>query len=472
MTKALEIVERCKSILYSKTLERSDCLEICSAVNFYFKSGRPRIFREVEDKIRNRFREILESLTVEEGIAYADNFFLLSYNIADNARMCQTDIHDDICKTYLDWLKKQKVNIEFLEGQLDSKHVLFLCRHATTAGGYAPGMSVYTFSKALTMAGYQVSILAMGNIDAQFSAYVKANPKAELFQVNENRLANRLQSTLSLIQKVQPAVILTEIEFGVPAFLSIQNLPVPIIYLSPGFYNLPWYDRIGLTDTLSKNPISTYEDKFFEIPTYVDMDILSPSVDINVINDARQQLGFSRMDLVVGAFARMEKFSPEFLEMLCKMMLENGRIKILLAGPNDKDRVVQHLKPFIEDKRCVVLGTSNVHVLGHLLNFGIDTFPNHSGFTLNELMAKGVPVLTKWTETIDANWEMRIPELIFETVDALVEFILKSSHEPTTYAKWCKSSRDFIKSKERHKEFAEIMVREITELTVNKNAAK
>ena len=48
------------------------------------------------------------------------------------------------------------------------------------------------------------------------------------------------------------------------------------------------------------------------------MDILSPSVDINVIDDARQRLGFSRMDLVVGAFARMEKFSPQFLDMLYK----------------------------------------------------------------------------------------------------------------------------------------------------------
>ncbi len=472
MINAMEIVERCKSILGNKTLKRSDCLEICSAVNFYFKNGRPRIFREVETKIRNRFIEILESLTVEEGIAYADNFFLLSYNIADDARLCQTEIHDDICKSYMNWLKKQNINIEFLEGQLNSKQVMFLCRHATTAGGYAPGMSVYTFSKALTMAGYNVSILAMGNVDAPFAAFVKANPNVELFRVNENLLASRLQSTLSLIQEVKPSVILTEIEFGVPAFLSIQKLPIPIIYLSPGFYNLPWYDRIGLTDTLSKNPISTYKDKFFEIPTYVDVNILSPSVDINVIEEARQKLGFSRMDLVVGAFARMEKFSPEFLDMLCKMMSGNERIKALLAGPNDKDRVACHLKPFIEEGRCVVLGASNVHVFGHLLNFGIDTFPNHSGFTLNELMAKGVPVLTKWTETIDANWEMRIPDLVFETEDALSEFIVKSSNEPATYAKWCKRSKDFIKAKERHKEFAEIMVREINELTGKAIAAE
>ena len=113
MTEALEIVERCKSILNSKTLERSDCLEICSAVNFYFKSGRPRIFREVEGKIRNSFKEVLERLTVEEGIAYVDNFFLLSYNIADDARMCQTEIHDDICKPYMDWLKNRTSTSSF-----------------------------------------------------------------------------------------------------------------------------------------------------------------------------------------------------------------------------------------------------------------------------------------------------------------------------------------------------------------------
>ena len=87
-------------------------------------------------------------------------------------------------------------------------------------------------------------------------------------------------------------------------------------------------------------------------------------------------------------------------------------------------------------------------------------------------MAKGVPVLTKWTETIDANWEMRIPDLIFETKDAISEFILKSSNEPKTYAKWSKWSKDFIKAKERHKEFANIMVKEITELTINSNAVE
>jgi hypothetical protein len=465
MTKTSEIVERCNLLLAKKRLDRTDCVEICSAVKFYFANGRPRLFRTVEAKIRSRFEELLQNMTIEEGIAYTDNFFLLSYNFADDTRLCQTEIHDDICLSYENWLKKQQVNIEFPTTHLEKNHVLFICRHATTAGGYAPGMSVYTFSKALTQIGYKVSILVLGAIDERFRTFVQSCQDVETYQLQQNQLAKIFQGTLSIVKKVKPCVILTEIEFGVPAFLSIKELPVPIIYLSPGYYNLPWYDRIALTDTLSKNPISTYRNKFFEIPTYVDMDILSPPVDINLIENMRQKLGFSKMDLVVGAFARMEKFSPQFLDMLCKMAVQHDRLKILLAGPNDKDRVVRHLRSLIDEGRCVVLGSSNVHILGHLLTFGIDTFPNHSGFTLNELMAKGVPVLTKWSESIDANWEMRIPDLIFQTEDDLIDFVVDSNNQPSSYAKWCQRSKEFISSKERHKEFAQIMVKEITGLT-------
>ena len=163
------------------------------------------------------------------------------------------------------------------------------------------------------MAGYKVAIGVLGSIDKKFSEYAKANKNLEIFQINGKQIADRLQSAISAIQKVRPCVVLTEIEFGIPAFLSIQNLPIPIIYLSPGYYNLPWYDRIGLTDTLSKNPVLTHKEKFFEIPTYVDMELLAPSIDINQVESVRQTLGFTKLDFVIGAFARMESFLLSFL---------------------------------------------------------------------------------------------------------------------------------------------------------------
>ena len=57
MTKTSEIVERCNLLLAKKILDRADCLEICSAVKFYFANGRPRLFRAAEAKIRSRFGE-------------------------------------------------------------------------------------------------------------------------------------------------------------------------------------------------------------------------------------------------------------------------------------------------------------------------------------------------------------------------------------------------------------------------------
>ena len=295
MTKTSGILERSELILESKSIDRAKSLEICSAVNFYFANGRPREFRKIEAKIRSRFAEIIQNLTIEEGLVYTDNFFLFSYNLADDARNCQNEIHNDICLPYLNWLTSQNLNIEFSRGQLEKKHIFFICRHATTAGGYAPGMSVYTFSKALTMAGYKVAIGVLG-IDKKFSEYAKANKNLEIFQINGNKQADRLQSAISAIQKVRPCVVLTEIEFGIPAFLSIQNLPIPIIYLSPGYYNLPWYDRIGLTDTLSKKSGFDSQENFSKSP-HVDMELLAPSIDINQVESVRQTLGFTKLTL-------------------------------------------------------------------------------------------------------------------------------------------------------------------------------
>ena len=67
MTKTSGILERSELILESKSIDRAKSLEICSAVNFYFANGRPREFRSIEAKIRSRFAEIIQNLTIEEG---------------------------------------------------------------------------------------------------------------------------------------------------------------------------------------------------------------------------------------------------------------------------------------------------------------------------------------------------------------------------------------------------------------------
>ena len=445
------------SIIEKTNLNRQDALDICLAVNQYFVDGRPRSFKNAERKIINRIPEIFDHLSAEEGINFIDNFFLLSYNLADDAKKCQIEIHNKICLPYKNWIYNKQINFDVPIKQLKNNELIFITRHAVTSGGYAPGMSTFTFAKAFIEAGYRISIICLGNIDQRFAEFVRATDNVSIHQINENNLKKRFQSVLQKIFELSPSFILTEIEFGIPAVLSIKNFPIPIIYLSPGFYNLPWYNAIGLTDTLFENPVGDKTQNYFEIPTYVDMQILSPPVDIRAVNKIKANLDISKHDFVIGNFARMEKFSTSFLDLITSILQRNSYLKVVLAGPNDKSRVTKKLEDFIREKRVHILGPSDVHVLGHVLDAGIDTFPNHSGFSLNELMAKGIPVFVKWTPTIDSNWKMRLPELIFENETLLLEHLDLMQKNPEIKSAAGKKSMKLMEMKQQNSTFVEIM---------------
>ena len=457
MSQTTNIINKISNILSKSELTRLDTLDILKAIEFYFRTGRPREFKNVEPILVRRYREILAHLTIEEGVSNTDNFFLFSYSLTDDYKKCQVQIYDKICMPYLEWLKNKTVNIDFKPEQNKEKKVLFLTRHAVTAGGYAPGMSTFTFAKAFANQNYQVSIVTIGSFDNEFTSFVNKRKNVELYQISEIGFKAQLTAFLKIVAQCKPSFILTEIEFGIPAFLSISNFELPIIYLAPGYYNLPWFDRIGLTDTLSKEPVGEERNNYFEIPTYVDFELLSPLVDIRDVRSKKQELQIHHTDFVIGNFSRMEKFSDEFLNMLHKILDSDECFKVILAGPNDRDRVTEKLKKFISIGRAFVLGPSDVHQLGHLLNAGLDTFPNHSGFCLNELMAKGIPVVSKWSSAMDSNWEMKIPELVLKSEEEVIETLLKLKNDGDYYNSISRQSSELMKKKEKNSEFISII---------------
>ena len=124
-------------------------------------------------------------------------------------------------------------------------------------------------------------------------------------------------------------------------------------------------------------------------------------------------------------FARMEKFSDEFANVLLAVLERTKNTKILIAGPNDSSLVVRSFSKYFKDQRALVLGESDTQILGNCVDIGLDTFPTHSGFSMLELMAKGVPVVSKNDEGIDGYWRHRLPGLLCsndeEVIDRLCE---------------------------------------------------
>ena len=281
------------------------------------------------------------------------------------------------------------------------------------------------------------------------------NKNFKVFMIDQSlSFEFKCKMTVNILKHNKPKLILTEIEFELPSILSILKVPIPMIFLSPGYYNLPWYNKIGLTDNLSKDPVGPRDD-YFEIPTYVAPEILDPFVDSQDIIKAKESLGITNEDFVIGAFARMEKFKKPFLQFVDKLLKHNTNIKFIIAGPNDRDVVFKELKNFIKSRRVILLGRSNVHLLGHCINIGIDTFPTHSGFSVMEIMAKGIPVVSKLDEQMISFGieNQRVKSLTLDNEDDLMKLINILHKDKDFFQKSSQECYDFVRSKDNDIKF-------------------
>ena len=173
-------------------------------------------------------------------------------------------------------------------------------------------------------------------------------------------------------------------------------------------------------------------------------EILDPTVSKEQVKQVKKSLGIRDGDFVIGSLARMEKFQEPFLKVLHRVLEESDSVKVLLAGPNDRSRVETSLDKFIKSGRALILPSSDAHVLGHCLNLGVDTFPTHSGFSVLELMAKGIPVVAKQDREMDANWRQRLPASLRKDNNSLIELILELATNPKIYCNFCEETKKFM----------------------------
>ena len=111
-----------------------------------------------------------------------------------------------------------------------------------------------------------------------------------------------------------------------------------------------------------------------------------------------------------------------------------------------------------------MLPVSNVHVLGHCVNLGIDTFPTHSGFSVLELMAKGVPVVAKKGANNHINLRQRVPELVCEDDFSLVRLICNLAKNPSEIDRFRKLSKELVASNYNDVRFISALDQSIAEL--------
>ena len=127
------------------------------------------------------------------------------------------------------------------------------------------------------------------------------------------------------------------------------------------------------------------------------------------------------------------------------------------GGTNDKTRIMQSIRPYCDDNRALVFGEADVHLLGRCVDIAVDTFPLHSGFSMLELMAKDVPVVSMNDEGIEGNWRQRLPELLCSTDDEMVELLCRLINDACFRDSCIQKTKSLMASQQHDAQFVSVL---------------
>ena len=428
-------VAQLEQICKKQSISALDTQLVSQKISNYFNvHGRDQAFRKILATLTSRFSDLIEHCEQVSGVEFADQFFLFTYTLSENYDNSQREIFENIAVPFQNWVHKKwgatKNVFEFnITNQTDT--VLIITRHCVTQGMYAPGKSIYSITEALLMAGRTVEIICLGSLGQDFLLLEKKFKSFKVIKLVGSDLNSFIISTLDIIRLTRPKCIISEMEFGIGGLLGILSQNIPTYYFAQGYYNLPWYDKLLISDGHRENNVSLREESLIFYHPFLSQKLLAPNPNEAAIEQAKQQLQISDNDIVVSSFGRMEKFSLAFLDDCIAMLEANPRVKLILAGSNDAKIVLEKLEKYTAIKRAFVLPPSDTHTLGYLTTFGIDSHPNPAGYAVLELLAKGKPVFSRDREEL-RNWKkQRQTEFLYNDQKQLNKFITKltSSHE-------------------------------------------
>ena len=465
----MEDIKTLTNISKQSSISTENAQETAHIINRYFgEHKRDQAFRQIEGVISVRFKELLEQFDFNNGVIFSTSYYLFCYTLTDPTigyQTVQNNIYSNVAVPFKKWVEnKGALFTKLINDIKEGDDYLFICRRAVVSGNYAPGKSIYTYAEALLARGENVWIVALWEADKGFKKLKKKYPKLRLTVLFTAEIEVSLVSVIEILKLAEPKVILTETEFDLPGVLGIINKKIPMFYLAQGYYNLPWYDLIGVNTNLSEIHQGRSENDFFHLPIWVSQDILAPEADHDAILRVKDELGLNAQDFVIGSFARMEKFTEPFLDFLSRILAQENTFKVILAGPNNNKSVIEKLKRFVEEKRAIILPSVDVNIVGHCLNIGLDTFPLHSGYAVLELMAKGIPVLSKKDKFLGSLVDDRLPETLKKTEDELQILISNLMKDPKLLNEYRIKTNQFIACHSKSDLFLELLDQNIEKI--------
>ena len=437
-------------------------IELYKFLLFYFNNNRPQNFINYEKELTKFLPEIMSKMSFDELLYVIPNYYQFCYTITlhQNHLVAQNKILKNLLYPFSKILisRLKELRIEPLKYNLNDDNFAIICRHATTTGMYAPGSVIYSIASGLLKKQKKVIIISLGGIDQRFVDLQKSNPSLILVKKKKDSTSYEQLITLrDICKKMRPVKIITEMPVNIGTALYFSKVSSKIMYWSPGFTHVPWFDNILLVPELvNKNLMKN--KKYVEIPKSLNFELLNPKINHKALNEFKNKHFISTSDFVIGTFSRYEKISEEYLNLVSQILSENASRKIIIAGSNDRSLAENKLKKFITRKQAIVLGLSDIHILGNCCDVFLDTIPFPCGSSAIEIMAKGKPVLSLQQTNLANYKKSRISELILKNEVELIQVIEKLENDKQFYSNMSIRSLEVAKSYDNGLELANSII--------------
>lgn len=438
-------IENMYATLAKTDFEAEDGEVFCSFINYYFSTGRPPGLAAIGEAIVPRLSEFFALLSFDHLIGLGHNFFLF---VRTNNPSGNTDKHQQyICDNILTPFKSELINRRrslpsaTMAFSPNPNKVLFLVRKAAAHTNYAPAKQTFTVVQSLLDMKKQVKLISQGEVDQTFLELAEENHNLEILGASNMLPSVLLQELVQQIQSFQPGSIFTDQEIGILNALELDDMMVPVIFFSAGFYRLPWFSEVIITkENLTKQNADI--KKIRVIPQTLNPTLLAPP-ELDYASSWIKNKLQTTENFVFASFARYEKFSREFLELVSEILERSTNTKLILAGPNDNSLAHNVLSKMVNRRRAFLLGPVPVENFGYCCDAFIDTFPTTTGFAALESMTKGKPVLTLKCKNLGGFAENRLPECLFDQPQDLVDYALEIASNNREYKKIAKATQIF-----------------------------
>ncbi|MEM7071779.1 MAG: hypothetical protein AAF403_08495, partial [Pseudomonadota bacterium] len=228
-------------------------------ITFMLQHHIPQNMLPIRHILLERFNDILPYSTLWQAADIANGAFQCAYTLfSKNNHLAHIDIPCYILTPFYHYAKQKLQKIKPLIGDLNiqkGERYVFVTQAGQTSGHYSPGIMHYAMIKALLEHQKKVTLIVpkIAIIDEHFQALQKtyqphfACVRTANFGHNSDpqTILKIFKDFLDLLNKEQPRVIFSDFITARPALLSILGTTIPMIFLSAGYYNLPFYDKIA-----------------------------------------------------------------------------------------------------------------------------------------------------------------------------------------------------------------------------------